>query len=339
MISIRPAIAVIATAAVALSLAACAPTARDEQAASDTGGAFPVTVEHALGTATIDAEPERIVTIGWGVADTVVALGTTPVGIERATWGADDDGYDEWTRAAIEDTGDDLPAVFDVYPEIDMEAIVELDPDLVLAPQSGLTQDQYDVLAQLAPTVAYPGDPWQTNWRDEIDLIGQAMGKTDEAAQLSTDIDARLADVASAHPEWADMTFAYVYTAQPGSLSLYKAGDPRVDLLTAMGLVEDQTVADIPIDGDTFTATVGLERADLLNDADLMFTWFNDEENQRQIESQPLYAQIPAIQRGSDVVAGDNALAMATTIITPYSVPYAIERYVPLIEAAAANAG
>lgn len=296
--------------------------------------AFPVTIPSVLGDAVIPEKPKRVVTIGWGTADTVVALGTTPVGMEAATWGGDDEQYFPWVREAIEKSGEQLPAVFNVYPEIDMEAVLQLAPDLILAPQSGLTQAQYDTLSALAPTVAYPKGAWVTNWSDQITIIGKALGESEQAAGLISGIKADLADAAAQHPEFSDLTFAYIYAAVPGKLDLYKDGDPRVDILTALGLKEDESVAAVDAN-DGFYASVGLERTDLLDHADMIFTWFNDEANKKQIEAQPLYARIPAVKRGSYLPITDTQLAMATSLITPLSVPWALQRYVPMISDAA----
>jgi iron complex transport system substrate-binding protein len=332
--------AVAVAAAAALVLAGCSAGTGSDAAASGTptnGAAFPVTIPSALGEAVIPEAPERIVTIGWGSADTVVALGTTPVGVEAATWGGDEDQYFPWVREAIEESGDDLPETFNVYPEVDVEAILALEPDLILAPQSGITEDDYSTLSAIAPTVAYPGDAWRTSWDDQITIIGQAMGKPDEAAGLITDIEAQLADAAAEHPEFDELSFAYVYAAEPGQLSLYQSGDPRVDLITGLGLDPDPSVAAVPITPGTFASTVGLERADLLKDVDVLFTWFNDEANQQTIEAQPLFAQVPAVQRNSYVPSVDNQLGMASSMLTPLSVPWALDKYVPMIAGAAAN--
>jgi iron complex transport system substrate-binding protein len=334
----RAAAALAIAAAGALLLAGCATSSSGSSSSEPAGdGSFPVTLSSSLGDAVIPSAPKRIVTIGWGTADTVVALGTTPVGVEAATWGGDEDQYFPWVRDAIEATGDDLPTTFNVYPEVDVEAILELEPDLILAPQSGISAEEYATLSAVAPTVAYPGDAWRTAWDDQIEIIGKAMGKGSEAAGLVDDIKTQLADAAAAHPEFKDLSFAYVYAAEPGTLSLYQAGDPRVDLISGLGLTLDPTVAAVPISAGTFASTVGLERADLLDDADVVFTWFNDEANQQAIEAQPLFAQIPAVARGSYVPSVDNQLGMASSMLTPLSVPWALDKYIPAIVDAAAK--
>jgi len=301
-------------------------------------GAFPVTITSALGDAVIPSKPKRVVTIGWGAADTLIALGTTPVGMEAATWGGDKDHYYPWVRKAIQKRGDALPKTFNVYPEIDMEKILALAPDLILAPQSGLTAAQYASLSKIAPTVAYPHKPWLTSWSDEIAIVGKAMGQGAKAGQLTRSIRHTLAKTAAAHPEFKGVDFAYIYAAEPGQLQLYQAGDPRVDLISGLGLTLDPSVAKVPLTSGTFTSTVGLERADLLKNVDVLFTWFNDPANEKTIEAQPLYAQIPAVRRGSYVPNVDNQLAMASSMITPLSVPWALDKYVPMITRAVAKA-
>ncbi len=325
----------------ALLLAGCATAGADTvtAAAPNADGAFPVTIASALGDVTIESEPQRIVTIGWGSADTVVALGSTPVGVEAASWGGDDDQYFPWVRDAIEASGDPLPVTFNVYPDIDVEAVLELEPDLILAPQSGLSPEQYDTLSALAPTVAYPDDAWRTAWDDQISIIGQALGKSDEAAALVSQISTELAETAAANPGFADLSFAYVAATEPGALALYQSGDPRVDIISGLGLTMDETVAAVPLTSGTFASTVGLERADLLDNVDVLFTWFNDQASADTIEAQPLFAQIPAVAGGAYVPNVENQLAMASSMITPLSVPWALDAYVPMIQQAAANAG
>ncbi len=325
-------------AGLAVSLAACSTSSPEAAAPSGSSdGTFPVTIESSLGSATIPSKPKRVVTIGWGSADTVVALGTTPVGIEEVTFGGDSSKDYPWVTAAIEKRGDALPKTFAVYPDIDVSALAALDPDVIIAPQSGITAAQYKTLSALAPTVAYPGKAWTTPWQEQIGIIGKALGESAKAATLVTDLTSTMADAAAANPEFSKLSFSYVYAAEPGSLSIYQKGDPRIDLLTGLGLTEDPTIAALPKASGTSYTDLGLEKADLLDKTDVVFTWFNDEANEKQIEAQPLFARIPAVERGSYVPVVDQKLAMASTVITPLSVPYALERYVALIEKAAAK--
>src|SRR5699024_6602889 len=112
-----------------------------------------VTIESTPRSGTIEDEPARIVTPGQGASDTAISLATTPVGMEEYPWGSDDTGYLPWIYEEVNERGDELPEQFAGATELDIEATLELQPDLILAPWSGVTQEQYDLLADIAPTV------------------------------------------------------------------------------------------------------------------------------------------------------------------------------------------
>ncbi|NEE43314.1 ABC transporter substrate-binding protein, partial [Streptomyces sp. SID8455] len=151
------------------------------------------------------------VTLGQGSAETAIALGQTPVGIESYPWGSDKSGYLPWINEAVKKSGDKLPKQFAGGEEIDFEAITELEPDVILAPWSGITQKQYDVLKDIAPTVAYPDQAWSTDWDQQIDIIGKALGRTEDTDGLKTKIEKQLADAAATRPDYKDVTFSYIY--------------------------------------------------------------------------------------------------------------------------------
>lgn len=316
-------------------------TPTETDAPETEAGAFPVTITSALGDAVIEAAPERVVTLGWGADDIALSLGVVPVGIEIDTWGGDADGYRPWFREAVEAQGAELPAVITMYPELDVDAVIALEPDLVLAPQSGLDQAVFDQLSAFVPVVAYPGGPWGTSIEDQVTIAGQALGQPELAETLLAEREQAIADAAAELSDAAGTTFAYIFAGiEPGTLAAYLPGDPRVELLRSLGLELDPAVADLEADPGAFTATLGLENADLLDDVDLLFTWFNSVEEQEATEAQPLFAQIPAFANGNYLPMLDRSLGMAVSVATPLSVPWALDAYVPMIqEALAGTAG
>ena len=152
-----------------------------------------MTLQGALGTAIIKAPPKRVVTIGLGADDLAVSLGVVPVGVSRADWGGDARHYWPWVRAAIEASAP-LPALITEYPELDVEQIIALQPDVVLAPFSGMSAQAYAQLSRFVPVVAYPEHPFLTPVDTQIDLIAAALGKRAEADALK----ARIAHCCSA---------------------------------------------------------------------------------------------------------------------------------------------
>lgn len=332
----RPWAPVAVLAAGLLALSACSSS--DDSAGADqttaSGDWETVTIEHALGEAVITAKPERIVTLGQGSAETAIALGTVPVGIEEYPWGSDDSGYLPWINEALTESGDELPEQFTGTTELDIEAIVALEPDLILAPWSGVTQEQFDILTDIAPTVAYEEEPWVITWQEQIQVIGEAMGQSEDAEQLIADIDDQLAS--AARPEYEGITFSYIYNTGPGSLGVFFPGEQRVAMVSALGLTVDPVIEELreyEVEG-TDSASIGLENADKLAGSDLIFTFYSDEANRTEIESQPLYQQIPAISRGSVVAPTDQPFVTGSSIINPLTVPWTLERFVPLIDEA-----
>lgn len=323
--------------AAALVLTGCSSS----ESATDSGNSDfeTVTIEHALGTAVVTEEPERIVTLGMGSAETAIALGTVPVGIEAYEWGSDDTGYLPWIHDAVTERGAQLPVQFTGGSEIDIEAIARLDPDLILAPWSGVTQQQYDALSSLAPTVAYAEKAWTTTWEDQMRVIGKAMGKAAEADQEIAKIKAQFADATAAHPEYADVSFSFIYNTGLATLGVFFPDEQRVAMVRALGLQVDPIVNTLPETDGTDSAVIGLENAHLLKDSDLLFTFYSDEANRAEIEAQPVYRQIPAIARGSVVAPKDQPFVTGSSIINPLTVPWSIERYVPMIDEAVAKLG
>jgi len=102
---------------------------------------FPVTVEHAFGTTTLPARPERVATVAWANHEVPLALGIVPVGFARANFGDDDgDGVLPGVAARLEDLGAEVPPLFDEGDGIDFEAVAASRPDVILAAYSGLSR-------------------------------------------------------------------------------------------------------------------------------------------------------------------------------------------------------
>ncbi|VTR75320.1 iron-siderophore ABC transporter substrate-binding protein [Cellulomonas hominis] len=337
----RPALAVTLVVG-ALALTACGGS--DDPASGDasttaSGDFEPVTIESALGEAVIEEQPERVVTLGQGSAETAIALGVVPVGIEEYPWGSDETGYLPWIHDAVEDLGAELPVQFTGGEEIDVDTILELEPDVILAPWSGITQEQFDLLSDIAPTVAYPDLPWSTDWDQQIETVATALGHADEAQGLIDGIEQEWADAAAEHPEYADLTFSFIYTTGPGTLGVFLPDEQRVAMVRGLGLQVDPVVETFEETEGTDSAVIGLENADQLKDSDLVFTFYSSPESKEEVVAQPLYQSIPAIARDSVVAPSDQPFVTGSSIITPLTVPWAIDEYTALIDEAVAKLG
>ncbi|WP_432561837.1 ABC transporter substrate-binding protein [Kineococcus sp. SYSU DK003] len=327
--------ALLATVPLAALVGACGSedeTASEPASAPTSGGgAFPVTIEHALGSTTIDAEPKRIVCLGWGSQDVVWALGLQPVGVPEVTYGGLEDGTYPWWEGHFDaSTTTFLPNP--TSGEVPFEQITALAPDLVLAVYSGITADDWSTLSQIAPTVAYPGEPWLTSWQDQTTMIGQAVGRSAEAEALVADTEDDLASRAAGSPALAGKTFTYI-SADPATLYVYLPGDPRVDMLHELGLVDAPGVTTLAEQEDTFYATVAKERVRDL-DADIVVGYGMTRD---ELRADPVYATMPAVAADAVAWLEDQSLVSATSA-TVLNLPWQLDRLVPLLDAAAQNA-
>ena len=138
-----------------------------ESAASNETVEYPITIQHAYGETVIEEKPKSIVAIAWGNPDVPLALGVVPTGVSKANFGpVNEDGLLPWTAAGFEKLGAS-PNVFSDTDGWDYEAISDCAPDVILAAYSGFSEEEYDMLSQIAPTVAYPSVAWSTTGHEE----------------------------------------------------------------------------------------------------------------------------------------------------------------------------
>lgn len=310
--------------------------APSSQAAAD---AFPVTVTHALGEAVIEAEPTRIATIGWTDHETLVSLGVVPVGAVEITWGGNAEGSTDWFDAAVAEVGGEQPTRYDDSAGAPIEEIVALEPDLILATNSGLTQDEYDTLSKVAPVVAYPEAPWSTSWQDSLALVGQAVGRSDKAAEVEAQTTALLEEAGAEYPEIAGTSAAWIWfaAADYSKFGVYTATDARPRFLDAVGFETPAIVAELS-DGapGQFSVDVSAERASEF-DADVLVFYTDDSVKLADIQAAPLIQDLPALQSGAFVASDDPQLALPLSSPTPLSIPVAVEEFLPLLAEAAAK--
>lgn len=305
-------------------LHALVPDAAASVATGSQTAAFPVTIDHKYGSTEIAGPAGRVVTVGLTDHDAVLALGIVPVGVTE--WiGAFPSEIGPWAEPFLQ--GAALPAVVGDSAAPNFEAIAALQPDLILALYSGLTQEQYELLTQIAPTVAQPaeyvdyGIPWQELTR----TVGRALGRPAEAEALIADIDARFAQAQVDHPEFVGATGVVAFAAED-SIWLYGAEDPRSRFLLDLGFVQPDTVAEVL--GDEFSTQVSLEQIHLV-DADLLgWAWGTPGEGVLGLE---VYTNLPVATEGRAIYAsqmGDD-LGTAFSFITVLSLPYLLEQLVP----------
>ncbi|NNU28417.1 ABC transporter substrate-binding protein [Isoptericola sediminis] len=308
-----------------LMLTACSGDAEleagsgEETAAEESAGSagatdeFPVTMTHAFGETTIESEPQRVATWGWGSTEAALAVGVAPVGVAEQVFTVGEQALVPWVAEEYEALGAEEPVIFtdpEAGASVPYEEFVEADPDLILAPYSGLTEEQYDVLSDIAPVVAYPENPWTTPWDETITITAEALGRSEAGEQVLSDIDAYFADLAAEHPELEGETFAAIVDSpSEGQVYVYTPADPRVSILEKLGIESAPAVAELDTSDGGFFYALSYEELDKLESDVVIAYTYTESEAETFGESDELQA-VPAIADGNVVkVVGNVAVS------------------------------
>ena len=335
--------AVLAAAAMTLSACATGPASSTTggSAAGSSSAQFPVTIGHVFGETTIEKQPTRVATVSWVNDDVAIALGVVPVGVPKNEWGGNDKGSTPWKDAALEKLGAGFgsakaPVQYSEADGINFTEIAKLSPDVILAAYSGLTEEDYRKLSEIAPVVAHPEVAYGTSWQDSTTIIGKALGKEAEAAKLVSDTEATIKDKVGKFPQIEGKSFIYgnLEPAKGDGVNVYTANDNRPRFLSEIGMTLAPVVADNSKGSKEFYSPWSAEKANELQ-SDIFVTWVPDASTTDAIKADPLLGQIPAIKNGALVADSDNTLTLSISASSPLSLPWSLDTFLPQLASAA----
>jgi cobalamin transport system substrate-binding protein len=173
-------------ASTALATATTAPTATPEPT-STPAPSFPMTLtDDEGGTVILASEPQKIVSLTPAVTETLFAVGAGD-------------------RVVATDDSSDYPAAAKALPDVvtfgtvDVEKIVSLSPDLVIAGGAGFTSaEAIGKLRDVKIPVLVVSTPSIDGIYTDIELVGTAVGASDEAAAITTKMRADMQAIATA---------------------------------------------------------------------------------------------------------------------------------------------
>jgi iron complex transport system substrate-binding protein len=270
-----------------------------------------------------------VVTVGFNDQDPVLAMGVAPVGV-REWFGERPNAVWVWAQ---DELGEADPAVLPAG-ELNFERIAGLEPDLILGLFSGLTEDEYETLSEIAPTVAQPeGYPdYGVPWQEQTRITGRALGRQERAGELISDVEARFEEARQAHPEFEGATGAVALLDEGGSYNVYGPQDLRGRFMRSLGFELPQEISELT--GEEFYAQISQERLDLL-DVDVLVWAVNSSEAADELRQSRIYSQLGVAQEGRDMFLEVNdPLAGALAFSTVLSLPYALDGLVPKLAAA-----
>lgn len=317
----------IATAA--LATGCTSDQSNDSESDAPASAAFPVTLEHRLGTTTIPDKPERVVALGVPDTDVLLALDITPVAVVMADqW--------PWQLDKIDESDTEIWGLDADGP--DLEAIAALEPDLILATGLGGNDAYYDDLSGIAPTLADKDGVLTTDWRVTAQEIGKAVGEEELAASAISKAEDAITTAREAHPAVEDSTYAAGFIYEAGSLDVETSAEmPQARLLADLGLVVEPSLASGELDDSEESSQVGagtvrmsFEQLGKLDPADAVIIGVLDDELREQVENDRLVGLVSAVEDEQFVVL-DRLEYTASSFVTIGSIDYAIAALTPLL--------
>ncbi|MBB4904197.1 iron-siderophore ABC transporter substrate-binding protein [Actinophytocola algeriensis] len=336
-------LAKVAAGLLVLVLAGCGvgdpPAAQEPSGGQDTASGtaravtFPVEVEHKYGTTTIQEKPEKIVTLGLSDQDVVLALGQKPIG--AIDWFKERPyGLWPWTKDLWGDTPPEIVGERDDY---NLEKILNLKPDLILAQYSGMSEQQYGELSKIAPTVGQPKgfDDYGAPWQDMAKLAAQAMGETAELDEQIKAIDDRFAEIREEHPDWEGKSVSVIDPFEPGKVAAFQETDPKAAFLEELGFEVPEEINEAARESTSNNAVeLSAERFDMIDTDLIVVLSFDPNAAKQGLEASPVWQGLQAVKDGRVLFVPYSAPAIgaALSFNTVISIPYAIDQFVPLLE-------
>ena len=304
-------------AATALALAGCGQV----EESGDSGAATGATVQTRFGPVTVPANPIKVVALGWSDAETALALGVQP--IAASDWLAfGGEGVGPWAAGKYTTAPKLLPTL-----ELDYPAISQLQPDLILNTRSDNSEEKYRELSKIAPTVSSPADvvSYGTTWRQQMELVSQALGKTEEGNRLIAEVDNAFAKAKADHPGLTGKTAA-IGAYFSDKYSAYVRGDSRVDFVESFGMTNKPEIQALA--KQSFSVDLSREQIELLSaDLTVVFPLGSDG---TALRNDQILNQIPSAKAGHLLILDDKTLVNAFSSGSTLGTLYAIEKATPL---------
>ncbi|OFU51996.1 iron siderophore-binding protein [Corynebacterium sp. HMSC11D10] len=275
-------------------------------------------------TSDANGSEERIVTMGLGDVDTVLALGEQPVGY--ATWQqegtGDPSGLGPWAKDKLTVEPNPLRDTTTEFSTDTAEQVASLNPTKIIAVNSGLEADKRALLEQIAPTT-FPSDEyqdWQVPWDEQIKEISKALNKEAEGEKLIADSEKAFQDFREAHPELQGKT-AVIGMPYDGKFGVYTSGDGRGSFIEKLGFKIPEKFNG---DGSSFFLDWSPENYADFNDVDYLFVldYYGAID---ALKNDATFMDLDVNKRGG-VYWLDTDTANAMSMPNPLTIPYAIDQ-------------
>lgn len=327
----------LAVLACALMLPVACSSDSDDDSSSTSESSAKVTVTGAFGDTTVDSTPERVVALSTTDADFLLSVGVTPVAVpiltqsDPATGGTGIYPWEEGKYPA------DTPKINAPSTDISVEAVAALNPDLIVATGFwGLDEKTYAALNEIAPVLHFDTEANADPWQDNVRKVGEVTGHEAEAEEAIKAAEASVTSAKTENPDLAGKTYnAIISPSADGVYVLCSAEDNMARVMKDLGLELSEYAQTVECDGGK--GEVAWENLPQL-DADLLWVIPDTADQVQVLESQPLWPQLPAVQRGAvAVVPKTDGVPFALAFPSPISLEWGVDQLAPELSTAASK--
>ncbi|MEL6901513.1 MAG: iron-siderophore ABC transporter substrate-binding protein [Cyanobacteria bacterium J06606_4] len=244
------------------------------------------TVSHANGETVVPLDPQRVIILG-SVTD-AIALGVEPVG--AALTGLPQRANVEQLSPMLSDETDNI-AVLGHINQPNLESMVALDPDLILAIQK--VGSSYRRLSQVAPTVVIDTSPGASQWKTYVLDFAIALGKQSEAQTLIQSYEQRVSQFQQLMGDRLDTTVVSVGRFRPDHVRIYQQNSFSGAVLADIGFPRPE-----PQQKNKPFEKVSIENLSSLDGDVLFFMQDNPNESMLgEVQTHPLWSQLEVVKQ------------------------------------------
>jgi iron complex transport system substrate-binding protein len=261
---------------------------------------WPRTLTDSRGTHTLEQAPQRIVSTSVTLTGSLLAIDAPIVASGATTPGnrmADSQGF-------LRQWGDVAKArhIQRLYiGEASAEAVAAQMPDLILISATGgdSALALYDQLSAIAPTLVINYD--DKSWQQLLTQLGEITGNEKQAADRISSFDKQLSEAKMHMTLPPQPVTALVYTPASRSANLWTTESAQGKLLQQLGFTLSTLPATLPAlqsmgKRHDIVQLGGENLATGLN-GESLFLFASDEKDATALETNPLLAHIPAVQK------------------------------------------
>lgn len=252
--------------------------------------------ESAFGDVELPASIERVVSVDFYTPAALLDLGITPVGVVN-TYFADTEGTAIPTAYTDAIRESDATSIGEYY-ELNLEAVVQADPDVIIATSDFLPLDDplREELEKVAPIITFEARDGEA-WRTRATELAEIFDKEDELQPLIDAYEERRDEVAEEYADVLSTQQVAVFVPFADEWATYSDTHFSTPILRDLGATFREQ-ADDEINEAKFPNWFSYENLDRLANADALFLANRDEEVLATLDANAIWQNLPAVQGG-----------------------------------------